>query len=49
MPVDEANPDIEWHIPSLEELRLVDRILVEFLLPEMERLRGFMAGEVLER
>jgi hypothetical protein len=33
----------------MDELLLVDRILVEFLLPEMERLKGFMAGEELER
>ena len=37
--------DVSWHIPSLEDLQLVDRVLDEFLRPEIERLRSFMAGE----
>lgn len=38
-----------WHIPSEDELKLVDRFLEEFLEPEMNRLRAFMNGEPLER
>ena len=47
--MDEAEPGIQWHVPSLEELLLVDRILGEFLWPEMERLKEFMAGGELDR
>ena len=48
MPVGE-DVGIEWHIPSADELQLVDRILVELLQPEIDRLRSFMAGEDMER
>lgn len=47
--MDEDAASIRWHLPTLEELLMVDRVLVEFLLPEMERLRAFMAGEDIER
>ena len=47
--MDQDAADIEWHVPGLEELKLVDRILVELLWPEMERLREFMAGAEIER
>lgn len=49
IPVDQDAAGIEWHVPSLEELKLVDRILVELLWPEMEHLREFMAGAEIER
>ena len=47
--MEEDHADIEWHVPSQEELRLADRILVEFLQPEMDSLRAFMAGQEMER
>lgn len=40
---------MHWHVPSEDELKLVDRFLEEFLEPEMIRLRAFMSGEPLER
>ncbi len=46
---DKDNLGIDWHVPSLEELSLVDRILAEFLEPELDTLRAFMGGEELER
>ena len=43
------NLKMHWHVPSENELKLVDRFLEEFLEPEMIRLRAFMNGEPLER
>ena len=40
---------IQWHIPSDEELQLVDRLLEEFLAPEMERLKASFTGESMNR
>ena len=40
---------MQWHLPSKEELKLVDRFLEEFLEPELTRLRAYMNGEPLER
>ena len=47
--MNEDDPGIEWHIASLEELAMVDKILCECLWPEMEALRRFMGGEEMER
>ena len=47
--VDEDDAGIQWHLPTVEELTLADRILVEFLQPEMDSLRDFMAGQEMER
>ncbi len=41
--------NISWHEPSNEELALVERVLSEFLLPEMDRLQAFMDGESMDR
>ena len=36
---------VRWHMPSDEDLKMVDRVLDEFLRPKIESLRAFMAGE----
>jgi len=43
--MDKDNLDLSWYIPSLQDLQLVDRVLDEFLRPEIESLRSFMAGQ----
>ena len=45
VPMDKDNLGLIWNVPSLQDLQLVDRVLNEFLRPEMEGLRSFMAGE----
>lgn len=43
--MDRNNLGLKWHIPSEEDLKMVDRVLDEFLRPEIESLQAFMAGE----
>jgi len=40
---------LEWHVPSVEELQMTDRLLEEFLQPELDRLQAFMQGEAMDR
>ena len=40
---------MQWHTPSELELDLVDRLLVEFMLPELQRLQAFIDGDSLDR
>ena len=40
---------MKWHTPSDPELDLADRILEEFLQPELERLQAFIDGDTLDR
>lgn len=40
---------LEWHMPSVEELQMTDRLLEEFLQPELDRLQAFMQGEAMDR
>ena len=43
------NLNLTWHVPSLEELELTDRLLHTFLTPEIQRLRSFMGGQTMDR
>lgn len=43
------NLNLTWHVPSLEELELTDRLLHTFLTPEIQRLRAFMEGQNMDR
>ena len=47
-----ASADIEkmkWHVPVLEELSFADRLMQEFLQPEIDRLENFMEESSLDR
>ena len=40
---------ISWHVPKLEELLLVDKLLSEFLQPAFDELRAFVDGKSTDR
>jgi len=40
---------LKWHVPSVEELQMTDRLLEEFLQPELDKLQAFMQGEAMDR
>ena len=40
---------LEWHVPSEKECDVVDRILLELLQPELDKLEGFMRGDIVDR
>ena len=40
---------LKWHVPSEDELLLADRLLLEFLQPEVDKLKRFMKGEAMDR
>lgn len=42
-PLDDLHP--KWHNPDQTECEFVDEILREFLLPELDLLKEFMAGK----
>ena len=48
-PGDLDNLGLEWHVPSVNELQMTDRLLEEFLQPEFDRLQAFMEGEAMDR
>ena len=48
-PGDLDNLGLEWHVPSVKELQMTDRLLEEFLQPEFDRLQAFMEGEAMDR
>lgn len=43
--MDNDDLGLSWHVPSLADLTMADRVLDEFLRPEIESLRAFMAGD----
>ena len=40
---------LKWYVPSEEGYCLVDRILLELLQPELDKLEGFMKGNTIDR
>eukprot|EP00731_Ephydatia_muelleri_P029038 Em0020g682a len=49
LPADTKELKINWHVPSHEELQAAERVMSEFLQPQLDSLEEFMRGKSMSR
>ena len=41
--------NLQWHEPNSDEMQMLDKLLHEFLEPEMNHLKAFVNGKYMDR
>ena len=49
LPADTKELKISWHVPTHEQLQAAEKVMSEFLQPQLDRLEEFMGGKAMSR